>query len=231
MLRVGSQNVILLAAHIGRLLFGVLLALLIGTAVLVVVWSPLLHAAHTDRVYASAAEVPLDHAGRVAIVLGAGLTRSGRPSPALADRLATAVELYRRGHVTKLLLTGDNRYVSYNEPEAMRRRALELGVPDEDLVLDYAGRRTYDSCYRARAIFGLDRAVVVTQAFHLDRALYLCDSFGIEAIGVAADRRSYGRDSTSWWSLREAAALVAAWLDVNILKPTPLLGDKIPIDA
>ncbi len=111
--------------------------------------------------------------------------------PALYDRVATAVDLYQRGLVNKLLLTGDNRFVNYNEPEAMRRTAVKLGVPDEDLVLDYAGRRTYDSCYRAREIFGVNRAILVTQAFHLDRALYLCDAFGIDSVGVVADRRNY----------------------------------------
>ena len=155
--------------------------------------------------------------------------RSGEPTPALYDRIATAADLYQRGLVSKLLLTGDNRSVYYNEPEAMRRTAVRMGVPDEDLVLDYAGRRTYDSCYRAREIFGVQRAIVVTQAFHLDRALYLCDSFGIDSIGIAADRRSYTASSQTWWSIREAAATMLAWLDVNVTRPTPVLGVPLPI--
>ena len=148
----------------------------------------------------------------------------------LHDRIATAVDLYQRGLVKKLLLTGDNRVVNYNEPEAMRRVAVKLGVPIEDLVLDYAGRRTYDSCYRAREIFGVQRAILVSQAFHLDRALYLCDSFGIDSIGVAADRRTYSSSTQTWWSVREAAATVIAWIDVNVTRPTPVLGDKLPIE-
>ena len=145
---------------------------------------------------------------RIAIVFGAGLTRSGEPTPALYDRVATAVDLYQRGLVNKLLLTGDNRFINYNEPEAMRRTAVKLGVPDEDLVLDYAGRRTYDSCYRAREIFGVNHAILVTQAFHLDRALYLCDTFGIDSVGVVADRRNYTASAQTWWSIREAVATV-----------------------
>ncbi len=145
-----------------------------------------------------------------------------RPSPILYDRVAVAAEPYHAGRVRKLLLTGDNRFDNYNEPAAMRQTALEMGVPDQDLVLDYAGRRTYDSCYRAREIFGVRRATLVTQEFHLDRALYLCNSLGVDSIGVAADRQAYG-GSRLWWSTRELGALATAWLDIHLLHPTPIL--------
>lgn len=197
-------------------------------AITVIAFNLITHVTYADRLYPSTVDVPAD-SPRVAIVFGAGLTRSGGPTPVLYDRVATAVDLYQRGLIDKLLLTGDNRFVNYNEPEAMRQTALKLGVPDSALVLDYAGRRTYDSCYRARSIFGVERAILVTQAFHLDRAMYLCASFGIDSIGVMADRREYAASSETWWSIREAAATVAAWLDVNVLKPTPVLGEKIPI--
>jgi SanA protein len=211
-----------------RLFITLLLLGAISTAILIAfnVW---LHAAYAQRSYASIADLPRDEQPRIAIVFGAGLTRSGEPTPALYDRVATAVDLYRRGLVNKLLLTGDNRFVNYNEPEAMRRTAERLGVPNEHLVLDYAGRRTYDSCYRAHEIFGVKHAILVTQAFHLDRALYLCDAFGIDSIGVAADRRNYTQTSQAWWSFREAAATLAAWLDVNVRRPTPVLGPLLPI--
>jgi SanA protein len=176
------------------------------------------------RIYTPGQALPV---GRVAIVLGAGLWRDGSPSPVLYDRVATAVELYQAGQVKKLLMSGDNRFETYNEPEAMRQLALRLGVPDEDIVLDYAGRRTYDSCYRAREIFGLEQAIIVTQRFHLDRALYLCESLGVQAAGVAADRRPYRYHT--WWQLREVAAIVNAWLDIHLLRPLPVLGDKLPI--
>jgi SanA protein len=100
-------------------------------------------------------------------------------------------------------------------------------VPDEDIVLDYAGRRTYDSCYRAKHIFGVQEAVLVTQHFHLDRCLYTCDRLGINAVGVAADRRPYAAIRYWWW--REVVAVTRAWLDLNLLHPTPVLGEKLPI--
>jgi SanA protein len=186
---------------------------------------------YEERVFPSADALPADGGPRVAIVFGAGLARGRRPSPVLYDRVATAADLYRTGRVRKLLLSGDNRFVEYNEPEVMRATARALGVPDEDIVLDYAGRRTYDSCYRARDIFAVTHAVVVTQKFHLDRALYLCDAMGIDAVGVDADRRAYGDQAEVWWLMREVPATAAAMLDVNVLHPTPVLGERMPIDV
>ncbi len=126
-----------------RLVITLFLLSAIGAATLLAfnVW---LHAAYAKRIYTAIDDLPRDAQPRVAIVFGAGLTRAGEPTPALYDRVATAADLYRRGVVDKLLLTGDNRFVNYNEPEAMRRTAVKLGVPDGDVVLDYAGRRTYD---------------------------------------------------------------------------------------
>ncbi len=164
----------------------------------------------------------------VALVLGAGLWPDGSLTPILADRVATAVDLYQAGVVQKLLLSGDNRFVDYNEPEAMREYALRLGVPEEDILLDYAGRRTYDSCYRAREIFGVKRAVVVTQRFHAPRALYLCDALGVEGVAILADRRQYSRRRILW-ETREYLALALAWWDVNVRRPVPVLGDPLPI--
>lgn len=177
-----------------------------------------------QRVFANPLEAP---SSPVAIVLGAGYSSDGRLSSALADRMDTAIALYRSGRVNKLLLTGDNRFVDYNEPAAMAAYAKAQGVPAEDLVLDYAGRRTYDSCYRAAAIFGVERAILVTQAFHLPRALYTCDRFGLETVGAVADRHTYFR--ATWYQVRELFALSRAWLDLNILQPVPVLGDPIPV--
>ena len=109
----------------------------------------------------------------VVLVPGAGLNSSGGPSAPLQDRLDTAIELYRQGKVQKLLLSGDNSGTYYNEPAAMQAYALFQGVPEQDLVLEYAGRRNYDSCYRAHHIFGLEEVIVVTQAYHLP-ALFFC---------------------------------------------------------
>jgi len=165
----------------------------------------------------------------VAIVFGAGLLRDGSPTPVLRDRVATAADLYFRGKVQKLLLSGDNRFLNYNEPEAMRQYALALGMPAEALVLDYAGRRTYDTCYRAKAIFGVESALLVTQKYHLPRAVYTCRALGIGATGVPADRRRYPATPYIYWNLREVLATARALLDVHITHPLPVLGKFEPI--
>ena len=166
----------------------------------------------------------------VAIVFGAGLNRQGGPSPVLADRVVTAVELYRLGKVRHLLLSGDNRFLWYNEPGAMATYARQLGVPAEAIQPDYAGRRTYDTCYRARAIFGVRKALLVTQRYHLPRAVFTCRALGIEAYGVVADRRTYPPGPYTVWQLREVAAWVRALLDVWVLRPTPVLGPPIALE-
>lgn len=167
--------------------------------------------------------------GRLAIVFGAGLQRDGTPSPVLRDRVETAADLYFAGKVEKILMSGDNRFLYYNEPGAMANYALGLGVPREAIVFDYAGRRTYDTCYRAKEIFGAKDVVLVTQNFHLGRALFTCNNLGLNAIGVSADRRTYLISSKLSWEIRELpAALVAMW-DVWVAHPEPVLGDKEPI--
>jgi len=174
----------------------------------------------------SAADVP---ARRVAIVFGAGLWRDGTATPVLYDRVQTAADLYFAGKVERLLMSGDNRFVDYNEPAVMRTLALELGVPEGAIVLDYAGRRTYDTCYRAKAVFGVTGAILVTQAFHLPRSLYLCNQLGVDSVGVDADLRVYRRSSLLYWNIRELLATAAALWDVNIGHPVPVLGDPEPI--
>jgi SanA protein len=166
---------------------------------------------------------------RVAIVFGAGLRRDGTPTAILRDRVETAASLYFSGKVEKLLLSGDNSYLDYNEPEAMRQYALSLGVPDEAMTLDYAGRRTYDTCYRAKAIFGVQGALLVTQRFHLPRALFLCSALGLDALGVEANNRNYWRGSLLIWNVREQLATVGAFLDLYVERPSPVLGKPEPL--
>ncbi len=165
----------------------------------------------------------------VAIVFGAGLWRDGTPTPVLQDRIATAADLYFQGKVQKLLMSGDNRFVDYNEPGAMRAYAIKLGVPEKDIVLDYAGRRTYDTCFRAGAIFGIEDAILVTQDYHLPRALVTCNFLGIKAVGVPADRRQYTRGPFLYWNLRELPATLTAFWEVLVSHPEPVLGDPEPI--
>ncbi|MHB0987332.1 MAG: SanA/YdcF family protein [Bellilinea sp.] len=165
----------------------------------------------------------------VAIVFGAGLNRDGRPSPVLRDRVSTAVELYFAGKVQKLLMSGDNSYMDYNEPGAMQSYALELGVPEKDIILDYAGRRTYDTCYRALHIFGVTDALVVTQAYHLPRVLLTCQGLGLNASGVVADQQEYHPIAMQRWRIREVPATLVALWDVYITRPLPVLGKPEPI--
>ncbi|MCD6553739.1 MAG: YdcF family protein [Anaerolineae bacterium] len=180
---------------------------------------------YKDRVYRDIADVP---PRRVALVFGAGVWPGGTLSHILADRVDTAVDLYRAGKVQKLLMSGDNRFINYNEPQHMKEYALARGVPEADIVLDYAGRRTYDSCYRARAIFGVHEVILVTQDYHIDRALFTCNGVGVDAIGVIADRRSYVKGRQYW--LREIPAMALAWWDVTIAHPVPVLGKPIIIE-
>jgi len=193
---------------------------------LLVILPRLITALHTSKWVYPGENVP---PARVAIVFGAGLWRDGSPTPVLRDRVATAAQLYFAGKVEKLLMSGDNSYINYNEPGAMHGYALELGVPQEAIVLDYAGRRTYDTCYRARAIFGLQQAILVTQAFHLPRALYICNALGLPSVGVQADLRDYHSRSLLFWHLREIPATLVALWEVHFSHPKPVLGIPEPI--
>lgn len=166
---------------------------------------------------------------RAAIVFGAGLWRDGSPTPVLRDRVKTASELYFQGKVEKLLMSGDNSTEDYDEPTAMKNYAIGLGIPEDAIVLDFAGRRTYDTCYRAKEIFGLQSAILVTQEFHLSRALYLCEKLGVESTGVIADQRYYLKRSRFFWNTREALATLNALWDVHIARPLPVLGEFEPI--
>lgn len=163
----------------------------------------------------------------VAIVFGAGVWPSGQPTDMLEDRLLTAQELYNQGKIQKILVSGDNRTSHYNEPQAMLNYLVSIGIPEDDVVLDYAGRRTYDTCYRAHEIFGVENAILVTQGYHLPRALFLCNHFGVQSAGISATKRSYVDNAR--YEIREILALYGSVLDVYILKPTPVLGDPLPI--
>lgn len=179
---------------------------------------------YRDSIYADPESIP---AKPVAVVFGAGYWPNGVLSNILVDRVEMAVRLYEAGRVEKLLFSGDNRVVEYNEPAKMLEYALARGVPREDIVLDYAGRRTYDTCYRARDIFQVREVILVTQRYHLPRALLICENLGLDAVGIQADRLSYIR--IFWYWVREIPALWQAWFDVHIRHPLPVLGEPLPI--
>ncbi|MEW8977908.1 MAG: ElyC/SanA/YdcF family protein [Symbiobacterium sp.] len=166
---------------------------------------------------------------QVALVLGAGVTSDGRPTPMLRDRLEAALELYQTGKVRKLLLSGDHSRADYDEVNAMRRYLEERGVPPEDLFLDHAGFDTYDSMYRAGAIFQVRDVIVVTQEFHLPRALWIATRLGLDAQGVPADRFRYGVERA--YAAREFAARVKAFAEVTLRRRPVFLGPVIPISG
>lgn len=164
---------------------------------------------------------------QVGIVFGAGILPDGTPTDMLMDRLDTAVELYKDEKIQKVVVSGDNRVSHYNEPQSMYDYLIENDIPEEDIERDYAGRRTYDTCYRAHEIFGIEKAILISQGYHLPRAIYLCEHFGIESTGLSATRHSYSGEP--WFKTREIIALYASILDIYIIKPVPVLGEKVEI--
>jgi SanA protein len=165
-----------------------------------------------------------------AIILGARVYTDGTLSPMLTDRVETGVRLYKLGKVKKLLLSGDHGQVTYDEVNAMLQYALDRGVPDEDVFTDHAGFSTYDTMYRARDVFLVKTALVVTQGFHLARAVYTARSLGLEATGVPADIQPYVHERR--FAMRDWLARTKAFLQLNITKPEPrYLGPTLPIDG
>ena len=174
------------------------------------------HFAVADRVYSEVGDPP--HC-KIALVLGAKVNRDGSLCKSLASRVDKAIQLYKAGKCDKLLMSGDNRVKTYNEPERMRDYAAARGVPLANIKLDYAGRRTYDSVYRAKHIFGIKKVLVVTQAFHVDRSVFLCNHLGIDAYGVQASDAGDLRAQ-----IRECPACLSALADVYLLHPHPVMG-------
>ncbi len=187
-----------------------------------------IHAVSNAKLQTSITEIPVENPPRIAIVFGAKVWDDKTPSPALYDRIVTAVELYRAGRVEKILMSGDNPTENYDEPTAMKEAAVRLGVPGNDVVLDFAGRRTYDTCFRAKEIFAVQKAILVTQEFHQPRALYLCNNLGVDSIGITADRRQY--EGNKYWTFREFFSAASAWFEMNFLPFEPIRGDKEPIE-
>ncbi|MFE2755757.1 vancomycin high temperature exclusion protein [Actinosynnema sp. NPDC059335] len=188
--------------------------------------------AAVPSVWVQAASAPYRHDAAdvpdapVALVLGAGLTGAGTPTPFLAGRLDVAADLYRRGKVQVLLVSGDNSTTDYDEPTAMRTYLIGRGVPADVVVADYAGFDTWDSCTRAKRIFGVERATVVTQEFHLPRAVALCRSAGIDASGVGHDTSQWA-STTAYGYFREGFAAAKAMWDGLVAKPDPrFLGPR-----
>jgi SanA protein len=171
-----------------------------------------------EAIFRDVAAVPRK---RVAIVFGAQVLPGGRLSSALAYRVDAAIALYKAGKVERLLMTGDNRTPEYDEPTAMRNYAVARGVPADAIERDYAGLRTYDSCYRARSVFGVrpDEAILVTQEYHLSRALFTCGKLDVRAIGFVAEPFVGPRAAEA--ERREHPARWLAWWQVVVSRPEP----------
>lgn len=164
---------------------------------------------------------------RVAIVFGAAVYQDDL-STILEDRVKTAIALYKAGQVDRILVSGDNRTPQYNEPKAMADYLVSHAVDQRDIVIDYAGRSTYETCLRAKEIFAVKQAVLITQRTHISRALYLAHKLGLNSVGVIADQQNYGGE-TSYQQIREIGASLKAFFNVHFFSPPVILGEKLPI--
>ena len=160
------------------------------------------------------------------LVLGAGIRRNN-PSPMLEDRLKTAIELYNQGIAPKILVSGDHEHDDYDEVNVMKNYLKENGIPSEDIFMDHAGLSTYDSMYRAKKIFKASKVVIVTQKYHLYRALYIAKSIDLKSQGISANKQKYAFQAKR--DIREIAARTKDFFQC-IIKPEPsYLGEVIPI--
>ena len=163
------------------------------------------------------------------LVLGAGVRSDGSPSPMLEDRLMQGIDLFKMGASNKLLMSGDNTRKGYDEVNTMKQYALDKGIASEDVFMDHAGISTYDSIYRAKEIFQADNIIIVTQQYHLYRALYISESLGINAYGVSADPRIYAGQSLR--ELREIMARAKDFVKCIFKPPATILGEVIPVSG
>jgi SanA protein len=163
------------------------------------------------------------------LVLGAGVGANGVPSPILRDRLDKGIELYQAQVSNRLLMSGDHGQVDYDEVNVMKNYAISSGITSSDIFMDHAGFSTYESLYRAKFVFQVEKVLIVSQKEHLYRAIYIAESLGMDAIGVAAEDIHYGGDEAR--DLREFLARIKDVFSL-IIQPNPTyLGDPIPIDG
>ena len=163
------------------------------------------------------------------IVLGCQVKANGVPSDMLRDRLTRGIELYTLGAAPKLLMSGDHGRVEYDEVGTMKQYAIDAGIPSTDIFKDHAGFSTYETVYRAKEVFDARRVIIVTQEYHLYRALYIAEKLGLEAYGVPSDYHTYVGQS-----MREGREILARCKDfaISVWKPEPtFLGDVIPVSG
>jgi vancomycin permeability regulator SanA len=163
------------------------------------------------------------------LVLGAGVRADGTPSPMLKDRLLEGIALYDMGASDRLLMSGDNTKKGYDEVNTMKQYAIDHGVPSEHIFMDHAGISTYDSIYRAKEIFQAEKIIIVSQKYHLYRALYISDSLGVDAYGVSADPVIYA--GQEFREIREIVARTKDFVKCIIKPPASILGEAIPVSG
>lgn len=202
------------------LLFLIAVPVLIGLVSLISI--SVIVSSSRDHIYASAEEAPPADA---ALILGAAVLKNGGLSPVLRDRVDQAIELYRMGKVKKIIASGNNESLEYNEVQPIRNYLVKADIPPEDIFLDHAGFDTYSSIYRARDVFVVQSLAIVTQSFHLPRAVFIARELGIDAIGVSADRGRYKLVNY----FREMLADVKAAANLVFKRTPKYLGEEIPI--
>ncbi len=204
-------------------------AVLFGCAVAIIICACLTHAYVIRSTQESilSPEEALSTDPDCILVLGARVWDNGEPSPMLQDRLEIGVKLYDSGISDRLLMSGDHGREDYDEVNAMKRYAIEEGVPSSHIFMDHAGFSTYDSLYRASNIFGVKKVVIVSQGYHLYRAIYTAQAMGMEAYGVPSDLRTYPQ--MPYYEFREKIARIEYVLRCLRMPNPTYLGDPIPI--
>ena len=207
-------------------MLGVLLGCVLAVAAVVAATNAVTVLATKDRIVS--AEAAASCGADAIVVLGASVYADGTPSGILQDRLDGGIALYFAGAAPKIIMSGDNSTVSYNEVKAMKDYAVAQGVPSEDVFCDHAGFSTYESMYRAKHVFGAERIVVATQTYHLYRALYAASGLGLEAVGVPSDYREYAHQLQ--YDVREIPARTKDFFKTLLRVPSTFVGDPISLD-
>ena len=187
------------------------------------------HVMHTSEAEILKAEEAAGYEADCILVLGALVYDNGDLSDMLKDRVKVGIQLYESGAGKKTLMSGDHGTKEYDEVNAMKKYAMAAGVPEEDIFMDHAGFCTYDSIYRAKEVFDVKKVIIVTQEYHLYRALYIAESLGIEAVGVDSDLQGYlGQDKRDF---REFLARNKEFVTCLVQPEPKYLGEVIPISG
>ncbi len=200
--------------------------LLVSLFLLLLISLPyLIHQNFSKQVYEDTQAVEFHD---VAIVLGAGVNPDGSPKLMLRHRLDRVAELYNEDKITRIIVSGDNRFANYNEPESMKNYLISKYEIDPEVIFeDFAGRRTFDTCARASDIFQVEKAIVVSQGYHLPRTIFLCEHLGIETSGISSTYQTY--QGQNYYKIREYLAIYKSIIDAYILEPYYVGGDVIDL--